>query len=98
MWKVIHKLAVNLIIAVMLMIPAAMAIAKSVELEPLDSAGKRTWIIELADPSVVQFEGKKRAYSGGPQRSQLPLQKRPESVWTCSARRLWLTVNTWTSV
>ena len=58
MWKVPHDLALRLIIAALLMIPGAMAMAKSVKLEPLDSEGKRSWIIELADPSVAQFEGK----------------------------------------
>ncbi|MEE8495256.1 MAG: S8 family serine peptidase, partial [Xanthomonadales bacterium] len=57
MWKVHYKLVLHLIIAVMLMIPGAMALAKSVELEPLDSAGKRSWIIELDDPPVVRFDG-----------------------------------------
>jgi len=57
MWKVHHELALRLIIAAMLMIPGAVAMAKSVKLEPLDSEGKRSWIIELADPSVVQRDG-----------------------------------------
>ena len=58
MRKVPHALALRLIIAVMLMIPGATAMAKSVQLEPLDSEGKRSWIIELADPPVVRFDGK----------------------------------------
>ena len=58
MWKAPHELALRLIIAVMLMIPGAMAMAKSVKLEPLDREGKRSWIIELADPPVVRFDGK----------------------------------------
>jgi len=61
MWKVPHDLALRLIIAALLMIPGAMAMAKSVKLEPLDSEGKRSWIIELADPSVAQFDGKNAA-------------------------------------
>ncbi|MCH7507863.1 MAG: S8 family serine peptidase, partial [Proteobacteria bacterium] len=58
MRKVHHERVLRLIIAAMLMIPGALAMAKSVKLEPLDSEGKRTWIIELADPAVVQFDGK----------------------------------------
>ncbi len=57
MWKAHHERVLHLIIAVMLMIPGAMAMAKSVKLEPLDSEGKRSWIIELADPPVVRFNG-----------------------------------------
>ena len=58
MLRVHHELVLRLIIAVMLMIPGAMTMAKSVKLEPLDSEGKRSWIIELADPPVVRFDGK----------------------------------------
>ena len=61
MWKVHNELALRLIIAALLMIPGTMSMAKSVKLEPLDKAGKRTWIIELADPAVVQFDGKNAA-------------------------------------
>ena len=61
MLRVHHELVLRLIIAVMLMIPGAMTMAKSVKLEPLDSEGKRSWIIELADPPVVRFDGKNAA-------------------------------------
>jgi subtilisin family serine protease len=61
MWKAHHERILRLIIAVMLMIPGAMAMAKSVKLEPMDRDGKRSWIIELADPPVVRFDGNNAA-------------------------------------
>jgi len=57
MWKVPYELSLRLIIAVMLMIPGSMLMAKSAKLEALDGEGKRSWIIELADPPVVRFDG-----------------------------------------
>ena len=61
MQKIHNKLVLRLIIAIMLMIPGALAFAKSVNLEPLDSQGKRFWIIELSDPPVVRFDGNNAA-------------------------------------
>ncbi len=58
MWKVHQELVLRLIITAMLIIPGSVAVAKSVKLEPLDNEGKRTWIVELADPSVVQLDDK----------------------------------------
>jgi subtilisin family serine protease len=61
MWKTHKKLVLRLIIAVVLVIPGTLVMAKAVNLEPLDSDGKRSWIVELADPPVVRFDGKNAA-------------------------------------
>ncbi len=64
MWKEHKKRVLRLIIAVMLMIPGTLAMAKAVNLEPLDGDGRRSWIVELADPPVVRFDGKNAATKG----------------------------------
>jgi subtilisin family serine protease len=51
-------LAWRLLIALILLTCSSFTLAKSVKLEPLDAEGKRTWIIELADPPLVRFDGR----------------------------------------
>ena len=53
-----HKLAWRLLIALILLLGSSIATAKSAQPEPLDDEGKRTWIIELADPPLVRFDGR----------------------------------------
>jgi subtilisin family serine protease len=54
--KGIYNLTWRLMMALILLVSSTMATAKSPRLEPLDNEGKRTWIIELADPSVLRYE------------------------------------------
>ena len=48
----------RLLIALVLLASTSLALAKSPELEPLDSEGKRSWIIEFSDPPLVRFDGR----------------------------------------
>ena len=47
----------RLLVALVLLGFGSLALAKSPELEPLDSEGKRSWIIEFSDPPLVRFDG-----------------------------------------
>jgi len=48
----------RLLVALVLLASGSLALAKSPELEPLDSEGKRSWIIEFSDPPLVRFDGR----------------------------------------
>jgi len=53
-----HILTWSLAVALILLSSSSLVLAKSAKLEPLDAEGKRTWIIELADPPLVRFDGR----------------------------------------
>ncbi|MFC1797397.1 S8 family serine peptidase, partial [Pseudomonadota bacterium] len=48
----------RLLIAMFLMVSASLVQAEAPELEPLDSEGKRSWVIEFSDPPLVRFDGR----------------------------------------
>jgi subtilisin family serine protease len=53
-----HVHTLRLLAALVLLASASWALAKSPELEPLDSEGKRSWIVELSDPPLLRFDGR----------------------------------------
>ncbi len=52
-----HITTWRLLIALILLVTSSIAVAKSARVEPLDSEGRRTWIIKLTDPPLVRFDG-----------------------------------------